>query len=130
MFKITDLSPQKNDPQRLNVYLDGNFGFGVARKVAPWLQVGQEISQEKINELREQDAIEKGYQRALHYLSYRERSEKEVQGNLRKHDIPDQVIEDILERLHRNTLLNDKRFAEKWVENRTAFHPQIGRAHV
>ena len=38
MFKITNLEPQKHDPQRLNVYLDGEFAFGVARAVAPWLQ--------------------------------------------------------------------------------------------
>ncbi len=128
MFKITDIKPQKRDTQRLNVYLDGEFGFGVARAVAPWLKIGKELSREEIEGLQAKDEAEKAYQRALNYLSYRERSEEEVCGNLRKHDFPDTAIEEVLERLRRNTLLSDKRFAEKWVENRDAFHPRSRRA--
>lgn len=128
MFKITDLKTQKHDSQRINVYLDGEFAFGVARAVAPWLKIGKELSREKIEELTTKDSVEKAYQRALNYLSYRERSQEEVRRNLRKHDVPDLVIEDVLERLQRNTLVNDKRFAEKWVENRAAFHPRSRRA--
>lgn len=128
MFKITDLKPQKRDPQRINVYLDGEFAFGVARAIAPWLQTGQEISSEKITELQAQDEAEKAYQRALNYLSYRERSEEEVCRNLREHDVPEAAIEKVLERLRSNTLISDTRFAAKWVENRAAFHPRSQRA--
>jgi len=128
MFKITDIKPQKHDPQRINIYLNGEFDFGVARAVAPWLQIGKEISREKIKELQAQDEAEKAYQRALHYLSFRERSEEEVCQNLRGHDVPDAAIEKVLERLRHNTLISDKRFAEKWVENRAAFHPRSRRA--
>jgi len=128
MFKITDIKPQKRDPQRINIYLDGEFDFGVARAVAPWLQIGKEISRDKIKELQAQDEAEKAYQRALYYLSFRERSEEEVCHNLRGHDVPDAAIEKVLERLRRNTLISDKRFAEKWVENRSAFHPRSRRA--
>ena len=91
MLKITDIQPQKHDPSRLNVYLDGEFAFGIARVVAPWLKVGQEISTETMAELIEKDQREKAYQRALNYLSYRVRSEEEVRRNLRKHEVPDQV---------------------------------------
>ncbi|MEA2007573.1 MAG: RecX family transcriptional regulator [Chloroflexota bacterium] len=128
MFKITDIKPQKRDSQRINVFLDGEFGFGVARAVAPWLKIGEELSREKIKELQDKDETEKAYQRALNYLSYRERSEEEVCRNLRKHDVSDAAIEEVLERLRRNTLLSDKRFAAKWVENRDAFHPRSRRA--
>ncbi len=128
MFKITDIKTQKRDSQRLNVYLDGKFGFGVARTVAPWLKIGKELSSQKIEELQAKDETEKAYQRALNYLSYRERSEEEIRCNLRKHDVPDIAIEEVLERLRGNTLVSDKRFAEKWVENRAAFHPRSRRA--
>lgn len=123
MFKVTDLKPQKKDPNRLNVYLDGEFGFGIARVIAPWLKVGTELDQGKIDQLTELDAREKAYQRALHYLSYRVRSEHEVRLNLEKHDIPQDVIEDTLERLREKSLVDDHQFASQWVENRAAFHP-------
>ncbi|MDZ7843801.1 MAG: RecX family transcriptional regulator [Anaerolineales bacterium] len=128
MFKVTDLKPQKKDPNRLNVYLDGEFGFGIARVIAPWLKVGTELDQGKIDQLTELDAREKAYQRALHYLSYRVRSEHEVRLNLEKHDIPQDVIEDTLERLREKSLVDDHQFASQWVENRAAFHPRGKRA--
>ena len=46
--KITALKAQKRNPNRINVYLDGIFAFGLARVVAAWLQVGQTLSDEKI----------------------------------------------------------------------------------
>lgn len=128
MFKITNLEPQKHDPQRLNVYLDGEFAFGVARAVAPWLQVGKELSRSKINELKAKDNQEKAYQRALNFLSYRDRSTAEVERNLRKHDVPEAAIEAVIQRLQDNHLLDDLDFARKWVENRAAFHPRGRRA--
>jgi len=128
MLKITDIQPQKHDPSRLNVYLNGEFAFGIARVVAPWLKVGQEISTETMAELIEKDQREKAYQRALNYLSYRVRSEEEVRRNLRKHEVPDQVIEDTLDKLRDKALVDDQHFAEQWVENRSAFHPRGKRA--
>lgn len=128
MVKITDLQPQKHDPQRFNVYLDGEFGFGIARAVAPWLKVGLELTPTQIEELQREDAGEKAYQRALHYLSYRERSEQEVRENLEKHEVPPEIIEETLDRLRGQTLVNDRNFAETWVENRKAFHPRGKRA--
>ena len=49
--KITALKAQKRNPNRVNVYLDGNFAFGVARIVAAWLNIGQELSPEKVASL-------------------------------------------------------------------------------
>jgi regulatory protein len=128
MVKITDLQPQKHDPQRFNVYLDGEFGFGIARVIAPWLKVGLDLTPAQVEELKREDAGEKAYQRALHYLSYRERSEQEVRENLEKHEVPQEIIEDTLERLRDQSLVNDDSFAETWVENRKAFHPRGKRA--
>ena len=84
--KITALQAQKRNPQRVNVYLDGEFAFGLSRITAAWLQIGQVLSEEKIVELQAADEIEVAYQKALHYLSFRTRSEDEVRKNLRKNN--------------------------------------------
>jgi len=128
MRKITALQVQKRNPNRVNVHLDGEFAFGVARIVAGWLQVGQTLDEDKIAELKAEDARERAMQQALLYLSYRTRSEKEIRQNLSKHKIPDNVIEDTLERLRRNGFANDKQFASAWVENRSTFRPRGRRA--
>ena len=126
--KITALQAQKRNTQRINVYLDGEFAFGLSRFAAAWLHVGQELTPEKIQELLEMDAREVAYQRALNFLSYRTRSSAEVRKNLEKHQTPEEVIVATLERLTQNGLVDDHQFARAWVENRLTFRPRGRRA--
>jgi regulatory protein len=126
--KITALTAQKRNPERVNVYLEGEFAFGLARLVAAWLQVGQELSEEKIAALQAEDALEAAYQQALKYLNYRVRTKKEVQDNLKRHGISDEIITQILGRLQTSGLVDDQRFAQAWVDNRSVFHPRSRRA--
>ncbi len=126
--KITALKVQKKNPNRVNVYLDGEFAFGLSRIVAAWLQVGQTLSQDKIAELQAKDAVEVAFQRALKFLNYRERSEAEVIQNLKGHQIPENVIAEVIERLRRSGLIDDQRFAKNWIENRNEFRPRSRRA--
>jgi len=127
MKKITALEVQKKNPNRVNVYLDGEFAFGLARIVAAWLRTGQELSEEKIEQLQAEDARERAFQQAMHFLSYRARSESEIRQNLRKHEIPEPLIEQTLERLRQDGLANDHQFARAWVENRSVFRPRSRR---
>lgn len=122
--KVTSLQAQMNNSQRINVYLDGKFAFGLSRITAAWLQVGQELNDEKITALQMEDGHEMAYQQAIKILSFRARSEKEVRQNLQKHAVPEFIVESIIERLRRGNLVNDKSFARTWVENRNEFRPR------
>jgi len=124
MSKISEIKPQKNNPGRVNIYLDGEFAFGLSHITAAWLKVGQELNAEKIALLQAEDANEMAYQKALHYLSYRPRSSLEVRQNLTKRDISEPLIEETVNRLQRAGLVNDQEFARAWVENRNTFHPR------
>jgi len=77
--------------------------------------------------LQIEDAQERAFQQAMLFLSYRARSESEIRQNLRKHEIPEEVIEQTLERLRQDGLANDGQFARAWVENRSAFRPRSRR---
>lgn len=127
MKKITALTVQRKNPNRVNVHLDGEFAFGLARIVAAWLSVGQELSEEKIEQLQAEDARERAFQQAMLFLSYRARSEAEIRQNLRKHEIPEPVIEQTLDRLRQDGFANDHQFAQAWVENRSTFRPRSRR---
>jgi regulatory protein len=127
MKKITAIEVQKRTPNRVNIHLDGEFAFGLARIVAAWLRVGQELSEEKLELLQAEDARERAFQQAMLFLSYRARSESEIRQNLRKHEIPEPVIEQTLDRLKQDGLANDHQFARTWVENRSAFRPRSRR---
>ncbi|HWQ05422.1 MAG TPA: RecX family transcriptional regulator [Longilinea sp.] len=122
--RITALKAQKRNPNRINVYLDGEFAFGLARIVAAWLQVGQTINDDKIHALQSQDANEVAYQKAIHFLSYRPRSEDEIRRKLNKDGFSEEISEAILERLREAGLVSDRNFARGWVESRNASKPR------
>jgi regulatory protein len=124
MATVTAIKQQKRNPNRVSIYLDGEYAFPLAKIIAAWLKVGQELSPEKILALQGQDEGEKAFQRALNFISYRPRSQAEVVRNLRKHEVDETVIAEVVERLTRGGLLNDEDFARRWVEDRGSFRPR------
>lgn len=126
--KITGLKIQKRNPNRVNVYLDGDFAFGLSRVTAAWLEVGKELDKDQIQALQAEDEAEVAYQKALNFLSYRPRSERELVDNLSKHDFSEDVAQKVIERLGRQGLVDDLAFAQTWVENRSDFKPRGRRA--
>ncbi|MBI3161012.1 MAG: RecX family transcriptional regulator [Chloroflexi bacterium] len=128
MKKITAITAQKRNPSRVNIHLDGEFAFAAARITAAWLKVGDDLSDEKITKLLADDSREWAYQQAMLFLSYRARSEKEIRQNLQKHEMPEDVIEETLQKLRSAGLANDNEFAQTWVENRSTFRPRSRRA--
>src|SRR4026207_1401830 len=127
MKKITGIEVQKRTPNRVNIYLDGEFAFGLARIVAAWLRVGPELSEEKIEQLQASEAGEPAFQQAMLFLSYRARSESEIRKNLRKHEYAEPIIEETIARLRQDGFANDDQFARAWVENRITFRPRSRR---
>jgi regulatory protein len=124
---ITALKAQKRNPERINLYLDGEFAFGLARIVAAWLHIGQSLNEERIERLKQEDALESAYQRALLVLSYRPRSEVEVQRKLTDAGFDEAVRQAVLTRLRNAGLVGDEQFAQIWIENRQTFRPRSKR---
>ena len=125
---ITALRFQKRNKARVNVYIDGEFAFGLTAILAAHLHVGQTLDDNDIERMGALDGVERAYGRALNFLSYRPRSEAEVRRNLRRKEIGDTVVDAVVERLLRTGLLNDSEFARYWVENRLQFRPRGARA--
>jgi regulatory protein len=121
---ITALKAQKRNPERVNVYLDGSYAFGLAAIEAARLQRGQVLSDEDIKRLKERDSFEKARNRVLRFLSYRPRSEAEVRRYLQGKGVSPVIAEEVIERLTRAKLLDDLAFARYWVENREKFKPR------
>ena len=127
-YKITALKVQKRNANRVNLYLDGEFAFGLSRIVAAWLSVGQALSEERIRELQENDAGEVAFQSALHFLNYRARTETEIRKHLAEKGYYEGAIEAVMNRLVAGKLLDDGQFAKDWIENQNTFRPRGKRA--
>lgn len=125
--EITGIKVQKRNPDRVSLYLDGEFAFGLSRIIAAWLSVGQWISEEKIQALREQDSNEVAYQRALRLISHRPRTKQEIHQKLLEKGFDDHQAAAVITRLEEAGLVEDREFARMWVENRNTSHPRSRR---
>lgn len=123
MRTITALTAQKRNKDRVNVYLDGEFAFGLARDVAAGLRVGQSLAETDVTLLQEREEVARARETAVRYLSYRPRSESEVRRRLAR-DYDDAVIDAAIERLRDVDLIDDVAFADYWVEQRETFKPR------
>lgn len=123
---ITALKAQRGK-ERVNVYLDGQFAFGLALVHAVWLKVGQALSDDEIAELRAADTVEQARLRALDLIAYRPRSVREVQRRLKRAGADDAAIAAVVERLKEAGLLDDDAFSRAWVDSRMRTSPRSKR---
>ena len=125
-LKITSLKQGAKNPNRINVFIDERFGFSldIAQVVDYKLKVGKKISVEELSELKKASEFGKLYHRTLEWTLLRPRSEREVRDyllrKLKKSSSEDilQLSQDILQRLISKGYVDDKKFAEWYVENR------------
>lgn len=131
---ITALRFQKRDKERVNLFLDSEYAFPLPAVEAAQLRIGQQLSEQEIEELKAVDLRSRGYNRALRFLAVRPRSQVEVQRNLQAYRPRDgrrlsaSQIEWIIAKLHERQYLGDREFARFWVEQRNQFRPVAPRA--
>lgn len=65
--------------------------------------------------------------RALRFLSFRPRSEKEINDYLKKKQVNSITSQKVISRLKENKFLNDEEFARWWAEQRTLIKPRAWR---
>jgi regulatory protein len=121
---ITGLQFQKRNKERVNVYIDGEFAFGLDAVQAAGLRKGQELTAAEIETLKQQDAKRKALDQAMRFLSFRPRSQAEVETYLKKKKVDDETISEIIGRLKELEYLDDEAFARFWIENRQRFKPR------
>ena len=125
MTKITTIRAGRGQ-QRVNIFLDGKFTFSLEAEVAvkEGLQVGQELSSSQIEALARSDHFHRCFNAAVHYLSYRPRSESEIRERLQRRGFDGDSIEAVIARLKEQGLVNDIAFAQFWKDNRESFSPR------
>ncbi|MFY9228088.1 MAG: RecX family transcriptional regulator [Candidatus Microsaccharimonas sp.] len=132
-MKITSISVQVRDKDRVNVSVDGKYRFSldILQLGSLGLKVGSEYTDAEITKLEEESQFGKLYTRALEYALMRPRSLREVTdylyrktrdtrtktGEMRK-GVSKQLTERVFERLVQKGYVDDEKFARFWVENR------------
>jgi regulatory protein len=128
---ITGIKQQKNK-NRVNVYLDDQFGFGIDLDnfVLLHLKVDQELSAQEVEDIVKKSEFQKDLNKVLRFASVRPRSEKEIRDYFKRKDFNDSNHQSLLDKLKHFELLDDTKFAKWWVEQRQNFKPKPKRILV
>ncbi|MCA9934326.1 MAG: RecX family transcriptional regulator [Ardenticatenaceae bacterium] len=124
MGKITALTAQKRNTDRVNVFLDGEFAFGLAAETAVSLRLGQELSPSEIQQLQAQDDFVKAKESAVRLIGQRPRSVAEIRLRLQRKGYDELLVDRVVTRLQEVELLDDAAFTRYWVDQREAFKPR------
>ena len=122
MSVITSISPQRNG-KRINIYLDGKFGFGIDLKnfVKLGLKVERRLSDEELKTILFKSSSQKYFDGSLLFISLRPRSIKEVSDwCVRKKLSKDDSLK-LIDKLKKMKLLDDESFAKWWIGQRISF---------
>jgi regulatory protein len=128
-MKITKIEKQKKHKDRYNIFLDGEFAFGLYEDslLKFGLRTNDELSDKEITEIKDYDGFIFGKTVAYSYLSYKQRSRKEVIQKLRKNKIPEEVIDKIISLLVEMKYINDESYAKLYLENKLSGKPMGNR---
>ncbi len=123
--RITKIEPQKNNPGRRNIYADGEFVLGVNDEtlLRAGLRVGDVVTEDDLDELRDRESYANAKNAAMRYLSFRPRTEREIRNKLRETEHAERHIETVVEDLKRAGLIDDRAFARMYIRDTRAARP-------
>jgi len=123
---VTEISKQKRDPNKANVFIDGVFSFALHTQDIAYfkLKEGQEVSEEVVAFIQDNLVYMKAQDTALHYIGYRMRTEKEVRQKLQDKEYLPETIERVIEFSKKYRYINDEEYAKKYVQEKLRLKPE------
>jgi len=133
-MKITSITAQKRDNNRVNVSVDGKYRFSLDtyQLISLSIKVGNDYSEADLLVLEQESQFGKVYGRALEYCLMRPHSEREVKNYLYKKTRPTrnkigeirpgvapEITKRVFDRLVEKGYVDDQKFALYWIENRS-----------
>lgn len=133
-MKITAISAQAKDKNRVNVSVDGKYRFSLSvyQLVDLGVKIGSEYDEAELVALEQESQFGKVYARALEYCLMRPHSASEVRdylyrktmstrsrvGDIRP-GVSAEITTRVFDRLVEKGYVDDTKFARYWVENRS-----------
>lgn len=132
-MKITGLTVQQKDKNRINVMVDGEYRFSLdmSQVIDLGLKVDKEYTDQELTALETESQFGKTYMRALEYCLSRPHSAKEVRDYLYrktrdtrtktgtvKKGVSPEITSRVYDRLVEKGYVDDEKFTRFWVENR------------
>ena len=110
---ITDIKPQVKKQNRVSVFIDGKFAFGLDKSDCTFmgLKIGTELTQERYDYIIDNAVYAKAYQKADRYIGFKMRTEKEVRNKLIEEGYSDEITERVIASMLKYKYIDDMSYA-------------------
>jgi regulatory protein len=118
--KITKIEIQKKHKNRVSIFLNDEFAFGLDSEVAAKfdLKEGDVLNQQTITDLILKEENKKAKEKAYRYLAGRAHSEKELRTKLLHKGFSPAVVDQVISDLKAQHYVDDEAFALSYVHSR------------
>ena len=117
---ITRLAQQKRDAERVSVFIDDDFAFGLALDlvIKAGLRKGQDLTVEEQQALLDDEERLKAKAAALDYIAYKARTEHEVRQKLQRKGFAEPIADEAVARMRELGYLDDTDYARAYARGR------------
>ncbi len=123
-YIISKIQVQKNNKDRVNVYVNDEFLFACSNELVYYhnLKKGLELEKDKIIEVVEEDNYIKAKNAALKILERSYKTEKEMYDKLLSKEYDDKTIQRVIKFLKEYSFVDDIRYAELYIKDKIKVH--------
>ncbi|MEI3337732.1 MAG: recombination regulator RecX [Clostridium sp.] len=121
MGSITEISVQKKNKNRCNIYIDNIFAFGVSNELIykENLKVGMIIDEEKLKKIAYEENLINCKETALKIIERSYKTKKEMEKRLLEKGYNLEEINETLKFLERYNFINDESYTKAFIKNKT-----------
>ena len=116
---ITAITPQKHDPARCNIEVDGRFfcGMQLVTVAEHRLKAGSVVTEEELSQLQLAGERQTAFDKALTHISASMKPEREIRDFLCRKGYLQDVCDHVAEKMKRYGFVDDAAYARAYVES-------------
>lgn len=118
MSKITDIQPQKNNKNRVNVYIDGQYTLALELLTVMklGLKIGNDVTEAQLAEAAADTEKSVALERAMNYIARGRRTESQMRKYLVSKQYGDDVVQYVMDKMDYYGYIDDNAYAAAYVE--------------
>lgn len=116
-MKITKLEVQKNDKNRVNLYLDDQFYSGIPVELIylEHLKTGMELDEGELEKIVFENEKSKALSRVTQYIGSSLKTQKQIRDYLKKKEYTPKTISYVMQKLLEYDYIDDEKYAKAYI---------------
>ena len=120
MPKITKIEIQKNNKDRVNIYLDGEYALAINAELVykENLKVKDDVDISKLQEIAEKESYIRCKESAIKIIERSYKTEKEIRDKLKQKGYEEKQINNSIDFLNEYDFINDNTYAKAFIKDK------------